>query len=601
VARERQLWLTVGAALPAWERVTGASVAELMARASDHTDVATRAFAYAATTSSVRNRNLVFAPDGELVAVQDKAYLVPMERDAAGGLGLDAVAVDDVAVAELPFARLASVISKDAWMVDVNDRLDQLGAQLLVQPEAFDRWDEVDQGPGPDGGPVTDLWPPDKFQRGGWWMVQRHPSFLANVAPVLLGALGELRFDGQPTVAVPAPAGAPGLGLHGQPPDEGWAAVGPWWRDPRAADDGDVLAWADLELPERPQPSPAAARLPGAGPSTPVVDQGSLLAPHLMSDGRHCLLTAVAGGREGEQQVVVARSEGARWGDPVPVAPAPSATPSPFDRQWRPQLVVAQDGAPVCVYLGFPDESWDVFAAVGGDRGWGPPQRVDDADRLAGVLRERGHDTPVVIRDGADLVVVWSDLRWPWVLPQVRAARSTDDGRSWSASVRLDGGPTDADRRPRRGAVAGRDPRADRHGGSQHGGGAGRRLAGAGAGARTADLDRAAGRRRMVGADPSTRRRGGPSLAAGDRRSRQQRVVGRGGGEPGWRSSARPPIQPRCWTDLERAGTARSRPVRRVDPAPGGRRPGRGRWRGRRLRGRPGRACTHPRVLRRGG
>jgi hypothetical protein len=444
VARERQLWLTVGAALPAWERVTGASVAELMARASDHTDVATRAFAYAATTSSVRNRNLVFAPDGELVAVQDKAYLVPMERDAAGGLGLDAVAVDDVAVAELPFARLASVISKDAWMVDVNDRLDQLGAQLLVQPEAFDRWDEVDQGPGPDGGPVTDLWPPDKFQRGGWWMVQRHPSFLANVAPVLLGALGELRFDGQPTVAVPAPAGAPGLGLHGQPPDEGWAAVGPWWRDPRAADDGDVLAWADLELPERPQPSPAAARLPGAGPSTPVVDQGSLLAPHLMSDGRHCLLTAVAGGREGEQQVVVARSEGARWGDPVPVAPAPSATPSPFDRQWRPQLVVAQDGAPVCVYLGFPDESWDVFAAVGGDRGWGPPQRVDDADRLAGVLRERGHDTPVVIRDGADLVVVWSDLRWPWVLPQVRAARSTDDGRSWSASVRLDGGPTDA-------------------------------------------------------------------------------------------------------------------------------------------------------------
>jgi hypothetical protein len=447
VARERRLWVTVGAALPAWERVTGGPVAELAARASEG-GAAARTFAYAATTASVRNRNLVFSPDGALVAVQDKAYLVPMERDAAAGLGLDAVAVDEVAVAELPFGRVASVISKDAWMVDVNDRLDQLGAQLLVQPEAFDRWDEADRGPGPDGGVVTDLWPPDKFQRGGWWMVQRHPSFRANVAPVLLGSLGELRFDGQPTVAVPAPAGGPALGLHGQPFDEGWAAVGPWWRDPEAAVDGDVLAWTDLDLPARLRPSPAAPRLPGSGPSTPVVDQGSFLAPHLMLNGRSCLLAGVAGDRDGEQRVVVTTSAGAGWGAPVPVAPAPAATPPPFDRQWRPQLVTARDRSPVCVYLGFPDESWDVFAAVGGGGGWEPPLRVDDADRVAGVLRERGHDAPVVVRDGDELVAVWSDLRWPWVFPQVRAARSADGGRSWSASVRLDGGPTEGDGQP---------------------------------------------------------------------------------------------------------------------------------------------------------
>jgi hypothetical protein len=447
VARERRLWLTVGAALPSWERVTGAPVAELTARSPEAGGADARTFAYAATTSTVRNRNLVFSPEGTLVAVQDKAYLVPMERDAAAGLGLDAVAVDEVAVVELPFARLASVISKDAWMVDVNDRLDQLGAQLLVQPEAFDRWDEADQGPGPDGGPVTDLWPPDKFQRGGWWMVQRHQSFLANVAPVLLGALGELRFDGQPSVAVPAPAGAPGLGLHGQPADEGWAAIGPWRRDHDTEGGRDVLAWSDLELPARPRPSPAAPRLPMSGPSTPIVGQGSLLAPHLTFDGQRCLLAAVVGD-DGVQRVVVTTDAGAGWGAPFPVAPAPPATPPPFDRQWRPQLVVAPDGAPVCVYLGFPDESWDVFAVVGGDGGWGPPGRVDDADRLAGVLRERGHDAPVVTRDGADLVVVWSDLRWPWVLPQVRAARSTDGGRSWSPSVRLDGGPTDGEGDP---------------------------------------------------------------------------------------------------------------------------------------------------------
>jgi hypothetical protein len=444
VARERRLWLTVGAALPAWERVTEGPVVELLARASEGTDAATRTSAYAATTSWVRNRNLVFSPEGELVAVQDKAYLVPMERDAAAGLGLDAVAVDEVTVAELPFGRLASVISKDAWMVDVNDRLDQLGAQLLVQPEAFDRWDEADGGTGPAGEVVRDLWPPDKFQRGGWWMVQRHPAFRANVAPVLLGALGELGFDGQPTVAVPAPAGRPGCGLHGQPADEGWAAVGPWWRDPDAAVDGDVLAWTDVELPTRPHPSPVLPRLPGGGPSTPVVDEGSLLAPHLLSDGGRCLLAAVAGGRDGEQRIVSVTDAGDGWGAPVPVAPAPSAVPPPFDRQWRPQLVLAQGGVPVCVYLGFPDESWDVFAAVGGDGGWGPPRRIDDADRLDGVLRERGHDAPVVLRHDEELVAIWSDLRWPWVFPQVRSSRSTDEGRSWSASVRLDGGPPEA-------------------------------------------------------------------------------------------------------------------------------------------------------------
>jgi hypothetical protein len=449
LARERGVWVSVGAALPDWERVTGERATAL--RGPD----ATEGHAYLATTPAVRNRNLVFGPAGALVAVQDKAYLVPMERDRAGGLGLAAIATDQVEVVDLPLGRLGSVISKDAWMVDVNERLDQLGVQVLVQPEAFDRWDEVDRAVREDGTEVADLWPPDKFQRGGWWMVQRHPSPVANVTPVLLGALGDLRFDGQPLIAVPAPGGVPGLGLLGQPPDAGWAAVGPWWRDPRApseladpdrrgastpvAGPADVLAWADVVVPSPPSPCPSPARPPDLPPSVEVLGTGTALVPELAVVVGVPVLAAVAGDRAGRQEVVVLRRDGSGWSDPQAVAPAPDGTEPPFDRQWRPRLVAAGTGL-VCLHLGFRAESWDLVASVHTGTVWGSPTRVDDAHRDRGVMRERGHDAPAVVSSDGALVAVWSDLRWPWVFPQVRVARSDDGGRTWSPSQRVDGG-----------------------------------------------------------------------------------------------------------------------------------------------------------------
>jgi hypothetical protein len=464
LARDRGVWVSVGAALPDWEEVTGGRVVALRGPA------AAGGHAYAASSAAVRNRNLVFGPDGELVAVQDKAYLVPMERDRVGGLGLAAVAVDQVEVVDLPVGRVGSVISKDAWMVDVNERLDQLGAQVLVQPEAFDRWAEVDRAVAVDGEEVADLWPPDKFQRGGWWMVQRHPSLLANVTPVLLGSLGDLRFDGQPLVAVPAPGGRPGLGLLGQPPDDGWAAVGPWWRDPRGpveladpslraalgtlaptstagvASDGpsssalvgDVLAVAEVTVPGGPLPSPSPSRPPQLASSVEVTTSGTALVPDLAVADGVPVLAVVAGDRGGRQEVVVLRREEDGWSAPEPVAPAPIGTDPPFDRRWRPRLV-ADGTALVCLHLAFPDESWDLFASVHAGAGWCPPIRVDDAHHDRGVLRERGHDAPTVVAHDGVLVAVWSDLRWPWVFPQVRAARSEDGGRTWSASRRVDG------------------------------------------------------------------------------------------------------------------------------------------------------------------
>jgi hypothetical protein len=89
-----------------------------------------------------------------------------------------------------------------------------------------------------------------------------------------------------------------------------------------------------------------------------------------------------------------------------------------------------------------------------GGRHWSSPVRVDDAERLPGTARERLHDAPALAVDGRTVIAVWSDLRWPWVFPQVRAARSGDGGRTWTPSVRVDGRPSVGEPDP----LAGRHP-----------------------------------------------------------------------------------------------------------------------------------------------
>jgi hypothetical protein len=472
LAAEHGVWISVGTALADHEPVTGKLAAELRAPDVD-TD-----HAYLAVDPRVRNRDLVLAPDGTLAASHAKAYLVPLERDPAG-LGLTAIGLDEVTVADLPIGRVASVISKDAWMPDVNDRLDQLGAQLLIQPEAYDRWADLAPVEGPDGAPHRVLWPPDNVQRGGWWMVQRHRSLRANVTPMLTGRLAELAFDGQPLVAVTAPDGDPTLGLLGQPPDRGWAAVGAWadldepaaaLADPsrRAAFAARAAAgapgWqgvvhADVQLPSVRPPQPDLARLPrwsDARDSVEVAGTDLGLVPDLATDGEGVWLTWVGWDGDHAQTVRVARARtDSGWSAATVVDGRARRDTDPFDRRWRPRLAVLRDRL-VAVHLDVAADCWDVVAVRSADGGasWSAPVRVDDADRLPGTARERLHDAPALALDGRTVVAVWSDLRWPWVFPQVRTARSGDGGRSWTPSVRVDGRGLDGEPDP----LAGRHP-----------------------------------------------------------------------------------------------------------------------------------------------
>ena len=123
--------------------------------------------------------------------------------------------VPDLEVLDTPVGRLATVISKDAWMIDVNDRFEAKGANVILQPEAFSDW-----------GFRTDEWAPDVFKEGGFANLQKYPAWQANVDASLTGNFFDTTFDGQSTIIGRRTKGDPGpLGPEnawiGQNPDTG--------------------------------------------------------------------------------------------------------------------------------------------------------------------------------------------------------------------------------------------------------------------------------------------------------------------------------------------------------------------------------------------
>ena len=120
-------------------------------------DEPARTYAYEATTDRTSNMALVFDPDGRLVSRQVKTYLTPTELpgqldlkpgDVSGGL----------TALPTPVGTLGFVTTKDAWMPDVIDKLDQEHVDVLVQPEFF-----VGDTVRPAG-----TWAPDNIKASGY-------------------------------------------------------------------------------------------------------------------------------------------------------------------------------------------------------------------------------------------------------------------------------------------------------------------------------------------------------------------------------------------------------------------------------------------------
>jgi hypothetical protein len=118
---------------------------------------------------------------------------------------------------QTPVGNLGFVTSKDAWMPDVVDRLEESGVDLLLQPEFFVG----------DLATTTGMWSADTLKASGYSDVQRHPGFSAMVLPSAVGSVFDFSADQQSHIAERLAKPAAGRWLIGQPPGPGLTAVTP--------------------------------------------------------------------------------------------------------------------------------------------------------------------------------------------------------------------------------------------------------------------------------------------------------------------------------------------------------------------------------------
>jgi hypothetical protein len=459
-----------------------------------------RPYVYEAASPYPGNTTYLFAPDGEVLVPDGqggtlespsqtggvirgstvKAYLTPPEQPPPGefiGLALAFGAVPDMEVLDTPVGRLATVISKDAWMVDVNDRFEAKGANVILQPEAFSDW-----------GFRTDEWAPDVFKEGGFANLQKYPAWQANVDASLTGTFFDSTFDGQSAILGRRTKGttgplAPGNAWIGQNPDTGFRAIAPWIEpDPGIADPSLTLAqrrqrlagagvklligppcpdslaagqcrngyresivWHDVSVPDGPvtaRPDPVRAAPPvfersvrasGNEKKDPVTQH----APRVAAHGRF-VYTVWHEDRGGLPSVrmAVSRNGGRTFHKPLQVSdnagsvaelyPTVAATAGEVSVAWQ-ELADGRSDDRGRVMLARFDEK---------GRKRGGNVRVDDTD-------EGGKWLPQVAYDGTTPVLAWIDERdrGPQDLPleHVYAARGTNGG-GFGPNVRVDAG-----------------------------------------------------------------------------------------------------------------------------------------------------------------
>ena len=415
IAMTYDIYVTVGADVAPAERVYQVDDPVTYAAFIDPAEAGVRPYAYVATSPDPVNATFVFQPDGE-VFVQNadgssaaspsgtggeilgsttKVYLTPIELNL---LKLADGPIDQLNVLDTPIGRMGIVISKDAWMVDINDRLAARHAHMMIQSEAFSSWAFL-----------TAPWDPDIFKQGGFNSLQQHQTRVLNVDPSMVGNLLEITFDGQSsllgrkTKTDPGPLDGANAWI-GQNPDTGFLAVAPWI----VADPG--IANPTLGLSDR---------------RAALVADGVKLLP---GSGVPCATPLAFGPCENGYREAVVWAD-AEIPDGVDVLTAPDPTPaSPTSFGLSVQVNSDDDSSPSTqlypqmaadgdrVFLVWQDTrhgSDNVYAAFSADAGvtWSPAVHV--SDNPDGAVVEMLPDVALHRDPVTDLVtvyVVWQEL-----------------------------------------------------------------------------------------------------------------------------------------------------------------------------------------------
>lgn len=204
--------------------------------------------------SRVHNVSCVLGPQGTLLGRRAKRYLMPRERAA----GVAPAPWHDVQPVHTPVGSLGVTVCLDAFYDGIVERLDGLGATILVQPSAnHAAW--------------TRPWPADpRVSEGEAWLrhglrrqVQGRLHARIGLNPMLVGRVMDLAPQGRSSIV--ADAGAyPGHAVDGH---EGVVALAP-------APDREAFVRATLDVPGPPgsregrepaQPPPTAERVGSDG------------------------------------------------------------------------------------------------------------------------------------------------------------------------------------------------------------------------------------------------------------------------------------------------------------------------------------------------
>ncbi|MFP4596602.1 MAG: hypothetical protein ACLFVJ_00030 [Persicimonas sp.] len=277
LAERYDLYISTTVDLPDFEKTTDARRVDQLG----DFDYAVHDYAYEATSPEVQNRQVLFGPDGTVVDQTLKTYVSQTEIEQ-----FDLASGDfrDIHTMSTPWGATGVVISESAWMPDVQDRLDDLGAQVIFQPESSaDGWIQ----PPPEDSQSASRWEPDVFMLGAWHLVQRSPRATHGFVAQMTGNFMDRPFDGQIQMIEKAAAQPPSddatgdrfVGQRGPVP--GNLFIGPWVvEDPVASDPEMSLEARRAELRDT-----AAKLLPGSGDPIEGEYVEGMWAAELSNDG----------------------------------------------------------------------------------------------------------------------------------------------------------------------------------------------------------------------------------------------------------------------------------------------------------------------------
>ena len=141
--------------------------------------------------ADVYNTAFLWGPDGQLIGTTRKVNLTQQESDI---LNLSSGALDDVQVFDTPAGRLGIAISLDAFTPEYVHRLDDLGATLVLQPDANSQlWAAPS---------ATSAWQPDEWTESVLGMLRADlPNLTYNATSMMTGSFfpGSPGPDGLPT------------------------------------------------------------------------------------------------------------------------------------------------------------------------------------------------------------------------------------------------------------------------------------------------------------------------------------------------------------------------------------------------------------------